>query len=198
MLDGQQLLIKMLTPTLMRRRMSTKLESKEMEPPGKTETDSTPMITVTTLETLNHNPVERNRLSITKTAESSPFNFWDFNANKMKPEAAPIEIADEHKSCGPRQTQVSLSDNQLTPNHPQLLDSKSDGQGVYSLADIPTIKPLKPKKSKLIALKKIHALLVKFFLNHKIEVEDFNLRTLELHILAEILIRKNRASSLNK
>lgn len=53
-------------------------------------------------------------------------------------------------------------------------------------------------KSKLLILNKLQALLTKIFLNQHICIIDLDLRPPELHILVEILIRKNKALSLRK
>ena len=56
----------------------------------------------------------------------------------------------------------------------------------------------KYKKKRLVNLKQLHNLLVKIFLKHHVEIYDVPLQDFELHMLAEILIRKNRNSSLSR
>ena len=54
------------------------------------------------------------------------------------------------------------------------------------------------RKSRIKAFKKLSKLLMKLFLNKALKIEDFNLSIVELHILVEILIRKNKAASASR
>ena len=60
------------------------------------------------------------------------------------------------------------------------------------------VRSPKIRKTKLIALKKLNSVFLKLFLNKCLEIDDFNLQIIELHLLAEVLIRKNRNSSSDK
>lgn len=60
------------------------------------------------------------------------------------------------------------------------------------------VKTKRSNRSKLIALRKLHLLLQNLFLNRRIEIDDLDVRILELHILVEILIRKNKGACLNR
>lgn len=62
--------------------------------------------------------------------------------------------------------------------------------------DAKLISP-KVNNTKFIALRRLNSLLLKIFLKQQFEIEDLNLQIVELHILAEILIRKNRNTSVD-
>lgn len=180
------------------RKMSLKPESQDAQFSACLDVNLPQTNTVSTLQTPNHGFTDKFGCSVVRTEDVPPFSFGAFYANKMNPELLQ-EPDDELNDKGRPYQQLPLSDFQLMFHSGKKGKRGIDKPGNEDPADNKIQKPLKHKRSKLVALKKIYALLIKFFLHEKLEVEDFrSLRKLEMHILAEILIRKNRASSIDK
>lgn len=180
------------------RKMSLKPESHDAQYSACLDVHLPQTNTVSTLHTPNHGYTDKFECSLVITHDVPPFHFGGFCANKTKPETVPKMPKEPNYQFGPCQQQP-FKGCQL-----EFSPSERGKQKINKLVDKGSAenkiqKPLKHKRSKLVALKKIYALLTKFFLNEKLEVDDFRyLRKLEIHILAEILIRKNRASSANR
>lgn len=137
-------------------------------------------------------------LSLLETAKGSAITEWDFCISE--------NVSRQVDCCSVFNVDLLLTD----PGRDHLFNSKSElhkkncpeQSGLelcskmgdkYSIISRP-----RPRKSKLVALKKLNSLLGKLFLNQNIQINDFDLRVLELHILAEILIRKNKIASISR
>lgn len=81
-------------------------------------------------------------------------------------------------------------------NNPDLV--KRGAEDCRNKVTIRSYRKQRSKKNRLMHLGALSQLLCRIFMNQPVEVEDLCLRPLELHILAEILIRKNRVLSIGR
>ena len=122
-------------------------------------------------------------------------NFTDKNLNGDKNNMFPVIGNNTASRVNDRMHNSSIANHKKIPE----MEVFKTGQ-VYinhykdpkaSQFDNPSTKPLKPDNS-LQALTKLEDLLCKVFRGSQLIIEDFKLSVPELHILVEILIRKNR------
>ena len=92
---------------------------------------------------------------------------------------------------------ISADSNVSEPKSPAL-NNEVELRCTSALAPVNKVKTKRSNRSKLIALRKLHLFLQNLFLNRQIVVDDLDVRILELHILVEILIRKNKGACLNR
>lgn len=150
------------------------------------------LVTQTTVGTIG-TPTNRinqlNRPPDDKTQETTPFCVCPFESSANRVDDR------KGKSCIQNLQPVlpASSDNSAQNHNSSSSEANVSEHSVHSHAQSQIVRIPRLKKSKLIALKKINALLIKFFLNEDIEPEHFSQRPVELHILVELLIRKNRA-----
>lgn len=129
--------------------------------------------------------------------KDSPISLWDFNYKSNRRENTIDGWMLSSKSSD--SLIKALNDNYLLP-----LDSffTEAGERQYTHVNSTPIKTPMPvcrsRKVKLRSLWKLNGLLLKLFLGDQLVMEDFRLKSLELHILAETMIRKNRNLSLNR
>lgn len=134
--------------------------------------------------------------STAKTSNSSPVNFWDLNQSAIN--FAKIE---SHNNGGEQKPVFDMFLNTIHNNFINKIEdlfkadpfqkSQNDEIGSINAA----LVRARSRKVKLKVLSKLSLVLIKLFLNEELFEDDFNLKALDLHILAEILIRKNRSLS---
>lgn len=147
---------------------------------------------IASIRTSTNGQKDRENNCNVETTNSSPMSHWNITLNKNDTERTNqcsefrILSAEESKSRS----------RAFTESRSQCVSLNTAGKncfnGVKPFTSSDKNKIPKRRKSKLIALNKLHSLLTKLFLNQRIDIQDFNLRPFDLHILVEILIRKNR------
>lgn len=141
---------------------------------------------------------DKTKIADADATNNYPSKNWKFSSDQYQP--TPSHSFRDYRTLAMTQNTAFASEELVTSNLDEIQPNINVGSlesGFENHRGGLHKKP-KKKKIKLFRLTKLSKVLVKIFTKQTVLLEDLRLESFELHILVEILIRKNRLSGVSK